>query len=575
MPPRLARYLMVFVALASFCYVPGFAKLYAQYNGYIIVDPDCPDGQCGRQQQAPSPWTAPPQRSLIPREMTAMPAHLRAATVRIETHQPKRLGSGSIIASAEQHALVLTCFHTVDGTDGAVTVHTHDGRALVGQLVGTDRALDLAAVSIANPKIEPLALAESGPPQGATCYSMGYGGDGRFAANTGTAHGYVFARFDNGNTMTDALEISGAARMGDSGGPMVNAQFDQVGVIVGTTETVVSATACHRIRGFLARLGARFKSRRSSPDNSLPDDLAAKPPEKADDNLAGVGPQVYTPPPDDEAPPSPPPQQPDENAGLLARLRREKEELASKLKHVGDEASAKAQQLRDELAAVKQKLEDALKPKPVEGPGVREKAKDLVVDGAKWGLTALLVSQGWPIGVAGLGGAVLAAAGSRLIRRIRRKRAGDRGSGIGDREIQNPKSKIQNPQSLGPELVSAVQRAASDAIAGAGVSSAGEGSIAVQWKQPEKYNEYNLSPAYADDLAAKRANQGMSTGQQALLSQIQQEALAKLQRGDFQEAANDPRHLATVMEHWIMGQFLAKHNVRTTLNTPGPLPGQA
>jgi hypothetical protein len=120
-----------------------------------------------------------------------------------------------------------------------------------------------------------------------------------------------------------------------------------------------------------------------------------------------------------------------------------------------------------------------------------------------------------------------------------------------------------------------VQRAASDAIAGAGVSSAGEGSIAVQWKQPEKYNEYNLSPAYADDLAAKRANQGMSTGQQALLSQIQQEALAKLQRGDFQEAANDPRHLATVMEHWIMGQFLAKHNVRTTLNTPGPLPGQA
>ncbi len=138
-----------------------------------------------------------------------------------------------------------------------------------------DPASDLAAIAIANPQLEPVPLAQQYPQRGDPLVSCGYGSDGRLWCNRGQALGYVTTLGSRGR---ETLELSGAARFGDSGGPVFNREGEMVAVLFGTNGQVVDATFCGRVRRFLAELSPRFSDRPPRPADTPP--LVDAPPRK-------------------------------------------------------------------------------------------------------------------------------------------------------------------------------------------------------------------------------------------------------------------------------------------------------
>jgi hypothetical protein len=104
--------------------------------------------------------------------------------------------------------------------------------------------------------------------------SCGFGPDGRYGCNQGRALGY--ARTLAGTTH-ETLTLSGAAREGDSGGPVFNGRGELVAVVWGTDGRTVEGTYCGRIRRFLAGLlspGRRPAPLRPVPPGASPPDTA-------------------------------------------------------------------------------------------------------------------------------------------------------------------------------------------------------------------------------------------------------------------------------------------------------------
>ncbi|HLA85985.1 MAG TPA: serine protease, partial [Thermoguttaceae bacterium] len=75
--------------------------------------------------------------------------------------------------------------------------------------------------------------------------SCGFGPDDRLAVNHGTFLRY--ARRNPADTVTDWLVLTGAARQGDSGGPVFNSRGELVGILWGTDGRTVVATQCGRL----------------------------------------------------------------------------------------------------------------------------------------------------------------------------------------------------------------------------------------------------------------------------------------------------------------------------------------
>ena len=168
------------------------------------------------------------------------------------------LGSGTIIASDAEQAIVLTCAHLFCDGIGRLSIRFPDGRAVEARLVAIDRQWDLAAMAIAPvDTIRPPPIATNAPKQGESLSSCGYGPDGKFMVNRGTVRGYVRAA---GTKTFETLEMTGCARQGDSGGPILNRAGELVAVLWGSDGRTVGGTYCGRIRRFLARVLGRAKT---------------------------------------------------------------------------------------------------------------------------------------------------------------------------------------------------------------------------------------------------------------------------------------------------------------------------
>jgi hypothetical protein len=99
--------------------------------------------------------------------------------------------------------------------------------------------------------------------------SCGYGPDGRYRCNQGEALGYTRPAV---NATYETLELRGAAREGDSGGPVFNSRGELAAVLWGTDGRTVGSTYCGRVRKFLAAIFARFRapSKPTEPENHTP-----------------------------------------------------------------------------------------------------------------------------------------------------------------------------------------------------------------------------------------------------------------------------------------------------------------
>ncbi len=199
---------------------------------------DCVGGCC---RPAVTPTVAP---------LESAPAAVVRIACRANNSQTV-FGSGTLIDSTEDRALILTCAHLFESGSGAITVRFADGKTRSARIRSIDRTWDLAVLQIGPVRIRPVSISVLAPVPGEPLTGGGYGPDGRFRSIKGRACGY--AQIQGSNTH-ETLEMTGAARQGDSGGPIFNRQGELVAVLWGSNRTTVTGTYCGRIRRFLSNL---------------------------------------------------------------------------------------------------------------------------------------------------------------------------------------------------------------------------------------------------------------------------------------------------------------------------------
>ncbi|HEV2971646.1 MAG TPA: trypsin-like peptidase domain-containing protein [Pirellulales bacterium] len=198
------------------------------------------------------------------------------------------LGSGTLVDVSEKHGLVITNWHVVKDAAGNVIVSFPDGFQTPGYVIKMDRDWDLAAVAIWRPRVQAVQIAAAIPQRGDPLAIAGYG-SGNYRAQAGRCTQYLSP---GAGMPYDIVEVSAAARHGDSGGPIFNARGELAGVLFGEGGGMTSGSASVRVRWFLASIGA-------GKPNTLPTTEFAKAPDapmgsttSLPSPLAGAGPGV-------------------------------------------------------------------------------------------------------------------------------------------------------------------------------------------------------------------------------------------------------------------------------------------
>lgn len=172
------------------------------------------------------------------------------AVARIVVPEPDgtTYGSGTLVDARGEYGLVVTNWHVVEHTGNELWIEFADGFRSAGKLLKVDRDWDLAAIAIWRPNGKPVALAKVAPRPGDKLVIAGYG-SGPFRAARGECLQYVTPSL---NLPLEMVQVTAAARNGDSGGPIFNEQGELAGVLFGTGEGVTSGSYCGRVNEFLA-----------------------------------------------------------------------------------------------------------------------------------------------------------------------------------------------------------------------------------------------------------------------------------------------------------------------------------
>lgn len=138
-------------------------------------------------------------------------------------------GSGSGFAFTPD-GYILTNSHVVTGGN-KITVISRDGTRHLANVVGNDPHTDLAVVHVSNADIPPVALANETLRVGQLVVAIGnpYGFECTVTAGVVSALGRSM-RTGTGRLVEDVIQTDAALNPGNSGGPLVNARGDVVGV---------------------------------------------------------------------------------------------------------------------------------------------------------------------------------------------------------------------------------------------------------------------------------------------------------------------------------------------------------
>lgn len=171
-------------------------------------------GICSPALSQPLPSFAPEEQANITVYQQASPA---VVTIR---SRPNGSGSGTIVTA---DGLVLTNEHVVRGSGGEVAVLTTAGEQLLGQVIATDRATDLALVRLNRSGPFPFVslASQEGIQVGQKVYAIG----SPFGLSGTLTTGILSRIASNGDLQTDA-----AINPGNSGGPLLNSRGELIGV---------------------------------------------------------------------------------------------------------------------------------------------------------------------------------------------------------------------------------------------------------------------------------------------------------------------------------------------------------
>lgn len=157
------------------------------------------------------------------------------------------LGSGTLVDKNDEHGLVITNWHVVRDARGPVEVVFPGGFRSTARIVRMDRDWDLAALLISKPPVEAVPLSTSPPKPGDPLSIAGYG-SGKYKLQSGRCTQYLSP---GGNKPYEMIELSAAARQGDSGGPIFNSRGELTGVLFGAGDGKTSGSYGGRVDQFL------------------------------------------------------------------------------------------------------------------------------------------------------------------------------------------------------------------------------------------------------------------------------------------------------------------------------------
>lgn len=206
---------------------------------------------------AASPTLGWPSIFAPPAPQTPHPAVVRVSAVdkRVGNTEMRSEGSGVLVAVNDTHGMVVTNFHVIRDATGAITVAFPDGFRSRAVVLQVDRVWDLAALAIQRPNVRPVPLAAQPPRPGEVLTIAGYG-PGPYRAAAGRCSGYVSPQT---NYPREWVEVSVAARQGDSGGPILNERGEVAGVLFGTGFGETLGSYCGRVRYFLTAATPAFE----------------------------------------------------------------------------------------------------------------------------------------------------------------------------------------------------------------------------------------------------------------------------------------------------------------------------
>jgi putative serine protease PepD len=182
-------------------------------------------------ETTPASATASPLGSAAAVDFSAVYARRRAGVVSITTQGPQPGSASGVVIDDEGH--VLTNDHVVGGATG-VTVELADGRTAAAEVLGTDPSTDLALLKVGVPaaELDPVPLGDSsqlavGDPVLAVGDPFGYQG----SASAGIVSGLRRTiEAPNGFSITGAIQTDAAVNHGNSGGALLNAAGELVGI---------------------------------------------------------------------------------------------------------------------------------------------------------------------------------------------------------------------------------------------------------------------------------------------------------------------------------------------------------
>ncbi len=187
----------------------------------------------------------------------ARPAAPHPAVVRIIAPGGNSVsyGSGALVAVSQYHGLVVTNWHVIREAVGTIHVLFPGGFRSPATVLRADRDWDLAALAIWRPPVEPIPIAREPPRPGQWLWIAGYGkGSYRVAAGRCTQY-YA----PGANMPYEIVELSVAAREGDSGGPILNQRGELAGVLFGASWGTTMGSYCGRVERFLAATASQFQ----------------------------------------------------------------------------------------------------------------------------------------------------------------------------------------------------------------------------------------------------------------------------------------------------------------------------
>lgn len=162
------------------------------------------------------------------------------ATVTIQNYQNNRLsssGSGFIYKKDSKYAYIMTNHHVIEGSDSLIVTLSNDDQ-VIGEVLGSDKYLDLAVVRIDSKNVTQVAKIGNSEDSnvGDTVITVGspVGYEYRGTVTRGTLSGKnrmveVSVASTNDFVMR-VLQIDAAINPGNSGGPLVNISGEVIGI---------------------------------------------------------------------------------------------------------------------------------------------------------------------------------------------------------------------------------------------------------------------------------------------------------------------------------------------------------